>query len=585
MKRFNKFRRLLGSAALAAAAAVAMLTGCTEVDDTLGSNLVPDNQQMKAGFRSLPGIKEQNPKKYVETRLFQTDSILASNISNGYLGSTLSDTLGLRTAGFLSQYISYYLVDSGYFGFRPIFDSAQLLLSVNGYGSDTLTRQLFEVYEVISNDYLYEKPVAAGKSQRDTAFYLTFDPENVDYLDGSGKRIISEKPLFTFELGGDRGPATTAVTMTPTEEGKKFVKRLMLHPEDYKEGDPIDYSFYSTDSLSFWVEKFKGLYIRPAAVQPELSAAAPGTVYSLSLAASGLSIYGRNRVKEDPSLIKDTIGMVYYFYDSYQNTYGNVSVNVVDHDYDRATSPAKIELSEAAEWVKVGDHYEKNLRPENPRAYVAGMGGVVTELTFTEQFFDELERIIEAENDASGKTFERMAFSQARMSVYFPASHYDWNEINPANPGRLIAEMNAAPTRLGLYTDYKKLTPVADYLYVYENSYDVTIAYGGYVNRSHGCYVMDVTSYIQELWNSYLSLKQQAGATYVSAEKDPAAHRVWAEKIDWTKIANRTVYLGPEAYDIFTPRTTVLQGAATEGGAAIENNAPIRFDLTYNLVK
>lgn len=581
MKQFNNFRRLIRSAAVAVAA-VALLAGCTEVDDTLGSNLVPDNQQMKAGFCSLPALREQNPKKYVETRLFQTDSILASNISYGYLGSTVSDTLGLRRAGFLSQYVSYYRVDSGYFGFRPIFDSAQLLLSIRSYGSDTLTRQQFEVYEVISNDYLTEKPVAAGKSQRDTAFYLTFDPENVDYL--GGRSIIGSKPLFTFELGGDKGPATTAVTMTPTEEGKQFVQRLMLRDENYKEGDPIDYSVYSTDSLKFWVERFKGLYIRPAAVQSELSASNPGTIYSLTLSASGLSIYGRNRMKEDPTLIKDTIGMVYYLYDSYQNTYGNVSVNVVEHDYDRATSPAKIRLSEAQEWVKVGDHVEKNDRPENPRAYVAGMGGVITELTFTEQFFDELERIIETENDTSGKKFERMAFAQARMSVYFPSSRYEWNEIDPANPGRLIAEMNAAPSRLGLYTDYKKLTPIADYLYVYENSYDVTIAYGGYINRSHGCYVMDVTSYMQELWNSYLDLKQQAGVTYVSAEKDPEAHRLWAEKIDWKKIAGRTVYLGPEAYDIFTPRTTVLQGAATEGGT-VSNNAPIRFDLTYNMVK
>lgn len=582
MKRSNNFRRLLRPFAVAAAA-VALLAGCTEVDDTLGSNLVPDDQQMKAGFRSFPALKEQNPKKYVETRLFQTDSILASNISNGYLGSTLSDTLGLRTAGFLSQYVSYYLVDSGYFGFRPIFDSAQLLLSINSYGSDTLTRQQFEVYEVISNDYLTEKPVATGRSQRDTAFYLTFDPEEVDYL--GGRSIIGDKPLFTFELGGETGPATTAVTMTPTDEGKRFVQRLMLRDENYKEGDPIDYSVYSTDSLKFWVERFKGLYIRPKKVQDNLSASNPGTIYSLSLSASGLSIYGRNRVKEDPTLIKDTIGMVYYFYDSYQNTYGNVSVNVVDHDYDRAASPAKIALADAQEWVKVGDHYEKNVRPENPRAYVAGMGGVITELTFTQEFFDELERIIETENAASGKTFERLAFAQARMSLYFPSSCYEWEQIDPANPGRLIAEMNAAPSRLGLYTDYKKLTPVSDYLYVYENSYDVTIAYGGYVNRSHGCYTMDITSHIQELWNSYLDVKRQANATYVSEQKDPAAHRAWADAIDWTKIAGRTLYLGPEAYGIFTPRTTVLQGASTHSGEAVENNAPIRFDLTYTMVK
>lgn len=554
MKRFNKMLR----PALAAFGAAVLLASCTKTDDTLGGNLIPTNQQMKAGYASLPRISEENPKKYVETQLFRTDSIVGSNISTGYFGTMYNDTLGRRTAGFLSQYRSYYRIDSGYFGFRPIFDSAQLLLSINAHGSDTLSVQEFAVYEITSNDYLTKKPVAAGKSDRDTTFYLNFDPTTAPTEEGP-VNIIGDEVLFTFELGGDKGPATTAVTMQPTEAGKRFIKRLMLQDEEYREGDRIDYSIYSVDSLEYFVDRFKGLYIVPSSrFSSSENGATKGTIYATDLSMSGLSIYGRNRRQEDPALIKDTIGMVYYFYDSYQSEYGNVSANAFTHDYEAATAAAKLSPEEMDE--------ANPDRAENPRIYVEGMGGVVTELTLTQAFFDELEALIEQENKLSDKDFNTLAFSQALVSIYFPASQYDWTKIDPANPGRLIEEMNSAPSRLGLYTDYKRLTAIADYQYLYEQSYGQTIAYGGYINRSRGCYVMDITAYMQGVWNSYVR------------ERNAAAGE--GRAVDLAKVNNRTIYLGPSAYDLFTASNTVLQGAADD-----MNPAPIRFDLTYNLVK
>lgn len=102
MKQFNNFRRKLLPVAALAAVIAAVFAGCTKVDDTLGGNLIPDNQQMKAGYVELLGEKV-NPRKYVETRLFQSDSLIGSNISYGYFGTCINDTLGERKAGFLSQ--------------------------------------------------------------------------------------------------------------------------------------------------------------------------------------------------------------------------------------------------------------------------------------------------------------------------------------------------------------------------------------------------------------------------------------------------------------------------------------------------
>lgn len=556
MKRFNNFRRMLLPVAALAATIGLTLGGCTKVDDTLGGNLIPDNQQMRAGYVQLPRADELNPKKYVETRLFQTDSIVSSNITYGYMGSMLNDTLGHRSAGFLSQMVNYYKVDSGYFGYMPIFDSAQILLKVTSFGRDSVTEQSFAVYEVVSNKYLTEKPIAPNKSQRDSTFYLNFDPVAEGVYN-------PDEPLFTFTLGGEgKYPSTTStVTLEPTEAGKKYIRRLMLQEGEYAG----DYSIYSADSLKYWVEAFKGLYIAPNPEKP-LTEYGKGTIFATELTYSGLSVYGRNRVKDDPSLIKDTIGMVYYFYEDGAE-FGNVSVNNVKHDYEEATIARRINIEEARETAEN--------RPENPLVYVEGMGGVVTEMTFSPEFFAELEAEI-AKGNADGKNFKTLAFSQVRMSIYFNDSDYEWEKIADGTAGdilRMTDQMNAYPTRLGMYTNYKTLTPISDYAYVYEQNYgsSVTLAYNGKINRSRGCYVMDITGYMQQLWNSYMEAKADAGGEVAN--------------IDWDKVKNRSVYIGPEAYSLYTTSFGVLQGMPTQAGTAEPNNAPIRFSMAYNLIK
>lgn len=556
MKRFNNFRRMLLPVAALAATIGLTLGGCTKVDDTLGGNLIPDNQQMRAGYVQLPRADELNPKKYVETRLFQTDSIVSSNITYGYMGSMLNDTLGHRSAGFLSQMVNYYKVDSGYFGYMPIFDSAQILLKVTSFGRDSVTEQSFAVYEVVSNKYLTEKPIAPNKSQRDSTFYLNFDPVAEGVYN-------PDEPLFTFTLGGEgKYPSTTsAVTLEPTEAGKKYIRRLMLQEGEYAG----DYSIYSADSLKYWVEAFKGLYIAPNPEKP-LTEYGKGTIFATELTYSGLSIYGRNRVKDDPSLIKDTIGMVYYFYEDGAE-FGNVSVNNVKHGYEEATIARRINIEEARETAEN--------RPENPLVYVEGMGGVVTEMTFSPEFFAELEAEI-AKGNADGKNFKTLAFSQVRMSIYFNDSDYEWEKIADGTAGdilRMTDQMNAYPARLGMYTNYKTLTPISDYAYIYEQNYgsSVTLAYNGKINRSRGCYVMDITGYMQQLWNSYMEAKADAGGEVAN--------------IDWDKVKNRSVYIGPEAYGLYTTSFGVLQGMPTQAGTAEPNNAPIRFSMAYNLIK
>ena len=239
----------------------------------------------------------------------------------------------------------------------------------------------------------------------------------------------------------------------------------------------------------------------------------------------------------------------------------------VKHGYEEATIARRINIEEARETAEN--------RPENPLVYVEGMGGVVTEMTFSPEFFAELEAEI-AKGNADGKNFKTLAFSQVRMSIYFNDSDYEWEKIADGTAGdilRMTDQMNAYPARLGMYTNYKTLTPISDYAYIYEQNYgsSVTLAYNGKINRSRGCYVMDITGYMQQLWNSYMEAKADAGGEVAN--------------IDWDKVKNRSVYIGPEAYGLYTTSFGVLQGMPTQAGTAEPNNAPIRFSMAYNLIK
>lgn len=553
MKRSNKLIRLFCTAAATLTVAAVTFGGCTSVDDTLGGNLVPDNQQMRAGFLRLPE-DAADKTKYLSTRLFQSDSIASANLSSGYFGTQLNDTLGLRSAGFLTQMINLTELDEGYFGYKPIFDSAQLRLSIGSYGRDTITEQRFAIYEIVSNKYLTEKPVASEASQRDTLFYLNFDPASEGAID------LSREPLFYFTLGGDKGPATTSVTLEPTEEGRKYVQRLMLQKgsgTNYEE----DYSIYRIDSLEQWVEEFKGFYICPA---PNTTmSGGEGTIFATTLESSGLTIYGRNRVETDPSLIQDTLRVTYYFYEGSVD-YGNVSINTMRHDYSQAKA-LPLDIADAKEPAEGAT----DNRPETTRLRVEGLGGVVSQITFTDAFFNTLEQKIEAVNTAEGKDFQTLAFSQVVMDIYFNDGAYDWTQIGGTTDVlRLTNEMTSAPSRLGLYTSYRSRTPIADYNYTYETQYGTTINYGGYINRSQGCYKMNITAYVQSLWNSYIKEKEAAEAE--------------GRAVDLDRISGRTIYLAPEAGGFYTMSHCVLQGMTTDDAT---NTAPIRLEITYNMIK
>lgn len=550
MTRYSRLGRLAKGLAVVATA-LGMTFSCTRVDSTLGSDLTPFEQGMKIGQRRIDAISPMGGNSF-ETRLFRPDSIISSNLSEGYMGVMKSDTFGLRKAGFFTQYLPANKLDEDEkFGYRPIYDSAMLYFYMAKSGGDTTLVQDFEVYEVLDDSFLEESA--------DTIFYT----HNIL----AAEKYVGDEPIFTFKYPDQENGVyveSNQLRLYETQAGEAFIKRLMLLDGNTN----YDHKIY--DDPKEWVKHFKGLYITPK--DGKLSSVnSTGAIYGTTLESSGFGIWGRSRQEEDPTLIKDTVGMTYSFYLTYEDQYygtvtypeaGNVSINNIEYDF--TTSIVNEDL--------VKDSKDDEV-PTSGTLYIEGMAGVVGEITMGEDLFANLDSILKEEKEATGEEYTSLFFNQARIMIYLTEAsggNYDPALIEPTV---ITPWLDYMPERLGMYIDYQggydsaDLAGIADYSYTYEASYGATsYDYGGTLNRSLGCYEMNISSYLQDVWNGYLKAKEDAGGD--------------VEKIDWKSVKNRSIYLAPLGEELFTTKYATLQGMDFKG-----NNAPIRMELTYTMIR
>lgn len=559
-------------------AAIALFSGCTTSDDTLGFDLIPENQRMQIRFKSFYAgqvykdtfDKEQN--KFVRssedcrsfrTTLYRTDSIISSDLKVGYMGHErdLEKIFGEREAGFASNFLFMTDIGEKGFGYLPIFDSMQLLLSVKDFVGDTTYVQSYEVYEL-------NKPlVEAMANGKDTIAYINFDMEQI---------YDSSKPLFTFQFPNQaKGVYTTstAVTMEPVSLAADsptwdFVRRLMLIPDDTKSwnGYADDTAVYTDDKK--WVKNFNGLYIKPTG---DLASDKEGAMYKVDFLETGIYLLGRNRNPEDPRLIQDTTYMYYYFYDKYAKV-GNRSINSVKHNYAG---------SKLAEYNMTNDpakskEENQRLRTDALVGYVSGMGGPMMEIQFTNDFLRELRSLGKEEG------YRYAAINQAVMSVYTEGAQYNWMDLVPE---LITPVLDESVARMGLYLDFNKMTAIPDYDYVYEKSAGSETAFNGNLNRSRASYVMDISAYIQYLKNYVDSINPDKSydpnfnyeAVYDSEENKNGGRYI-----------PRVVYMAPEAYNLFTFKQSRVLGMENPDITTEEEAlkyASIKIDLSYTMIK
>lgn len=475
------------SALVALCAAVVMLGACTEVDDALGSDLIPENQRMTIRIDTLRNL---------ETYIAQSDSVKSRIKGSGYayIGQLRNDTFGLRRCSFISQILPTQLPYRAGFGIDPIFDSVIFTYSISDYKGDTMAAQKFYVYEV-NRKFVPE----------DSTFYVNFDAEG----------YVNPEPLFEFEI---TSPTKTSSRAYPTKAGLDYIKRLMQ----------TDTVTYYNDTL--WVNKFHGLYVVPEQTDSESK-----VIYRTETSYTGLELWLRDHDSIDNNLILDTIVASYACY-AKDAKMGNIAANMVYHDYEGSIVGA----------LGVNDTLASD--PVQRTIYVEGMGGVMGYVKVTDQF---VEKLAELGDEAKNGGYSTVSINQAM--AYFPLTV---NVKDPAERPAAIPFLDAAPTRLGMYTAFASLTGIPDYDYEYEESLSnygdqYKLPYGGELNRSRGCYAMDVTAYIQRMWSEY----QRADGNL-------------------DEVKYRSIFVAPAADDMFTLGQVALQG-----------NDAIEIVLTYTLMR
>ena len=543
------YRNLWSKALMLFIVALVMVGCTTEVDYDLGAEYVPTNQNMELRRRvyrdgEMEDMGEKRSVTMSKTYLYQSDSIKSSNLDDVYFGEERSAEFGSRRAGFMSQVLFGSKLDEEYgWGYRPIFDSMTLALYVTSYHGDTTKCRRFGVYEITSNSYLTDS--------KDTVFYAQFDP----------KPYVSAEPIFTFKypnqekgvyVGNMEKPHFESVTLEETEATMEYVRRLMFTTQLDDEGYARDTAeIYEQGNEKKFVEQIRGVYIAPL---DALDADDQGAMFSTDVENSALVLYARSRYKEDPSIIKDTVIMSYNFYinpSEYDVKAGNVSVSHVEHEFNADDVAAIQEHRE----VLVGK--------------VDAMTGIVTEVEFTDEFLQSLADI------AKGRKGVKVSVNQAHLNIYLKGSGYDYNFTDPIALGEI---MDGSMERMGLYSRYggyedgytNDIIAISDYLYTKESS-SFVIPYDGYLNRSLGCYTMDISNFMQQLISNVISESDENGVVDVEKFKTDKMLKI-----------SRRMFVGPTADALYGFKHQMIYG-----GDAVERTqeiAPMTLELVYTIV-
>ncbi len=417
--------------------AVAMLAaGCTDVDDTLGQEFIPDSQQMELGIGTVVPF---------DGFIALNDSVPASGQGVIFIGSMENEVLGGTRATAMTDF--YPLTtdwnEGRFFGFEPVIDSVYLQFTIQRISGKSSVEQNFNIYAMrdsIKRDSVYRMGTP------DLASKVDFD-----------------KPLFSFMLKDDIPVGSEAVMkIEPTEHGRAFLQRLIDVPQEvYKNPWP---KFH---------KEFYGLYFAPAPGE-ETDAA----LYELSINnnTGGLITFFHNHDREDPEQNVDTAFVVYDFRSVswyIDNRVVNTHVNSIEYTY-----PAGVE-----------ERLEDFDIPLDNKIYVQSLGGVISCLKVTDE-------LLEWFGQAKGEHAD-MVIHNAQLDIPLVQPNTMAEIWGIESQPRELLPMRLG---MYYYYGKGTPIPDYDYAAENSSYSNVTLPYGGYFYTAEGGYYrMDVTEWLTKL--------------------------------------------------------------------------------------
>lgn len=469
----NCFRAILLPLVIVAAFGAMTLPACTEVDDTLGQNFLPKDQEMGFGSSKVSGINSY---------LAKSDSIVSSRLGRFMLGRMTSDRMGKMSAGAVLQFTpaeSNGTSKTNPYGTNPVIDSADLFLQVESIFGDPSVEQKFYVYR-------FEPDVPI---RYDSVYYgSTYDAD---------RAIDRSKPLFSFTMK-DEVKGGVFKSLTVEDAGHAFLRELVaLDPAVYELPDTI------------FRQKFQGFYIAPSNDPAE--APDNGAIYNISPLTytytsytwtdmetshtdmTFFAVYVHNdetaaaakeaSAEKGETVEEEGVYVTYSFDDTDELVaYPNTSIVIIGHDYTGSEVDPAI-------FIDPYDFDPKSATASDP-FFVQGFIGVSSYLHFSDEFVNHLQTLRNYDDGEIKIDDGALVVNKAVLRIYL-------------EDGSDIDILDNAPRRLGMYYSYKGTNPenIPDYMYIEEAYYDYTSAYGGQLNRALGCYEMDISMYVRALAN------------------------------------------------------------------------------------
>lgn len=522
----NCIKSTLLSLVLTIFSGLVFFTSCTSVDNMLGMDLLPGDQETEFHQALLDGVG---------MHMAYPDSIPMNRLNMIYLGGYDTEGYGRIESNAILQFVLGSFSDAdNLYGYKPTVDSVYLDLMLNNIYGDTTQSQKFYIYPI--KEKLYS----------DSVYFQGFDPEAVADMTA---------PLFSFVMKGEReGVAQKNLTIEPA--GRSFLKELV--DLDYLEEYKLDTVFR---------DKFKGFYFA-ASKDPAEYPVTGGALYEikpLSVMSNfqfidycSLTVFVHNH-KEEPDeddehfddyegellAINDTVYVTYTFDDS-NLKYPNTSISCVTHDYSSYPA-APSNLINTDLFIDPKKFDEEN-PVEQDVIYIQGLAGVAGYLDLGGEFMTQLERL--SYNEKGEKCI--MKVNLAKLYIWLEDDTY--------------TKMISAPARLGMFYDYLGYNPreIPDYSYISEILYSSTLAYGGRLNRSKGYYNMDISYYISDLVN----------------DPDNTNKRIWLAPVNASgEVVN--VMVSPLDY---APTQVAIQNRWTDPNDP-NYGKRIQLHLSYSLLK
>ena len=464
------FRASFIAASLLAAAGGLFLGGCTDVDDTIGLDLVPDDQKMVIQTKTIDGIKSYSAF---------SDSLPTSHLRRMAFGSMKTD-FGTTTVRSVYQFMPLESVKhrgEHYFGEGAVLDSAYIVLYINNISGDTRIPQNFNIYPL-----------------KDT---MTF--EQVYYPNYDVSYNVEAEPVFRFkfekEITGSRpkkiwpivadGETADPETVALNERAEAYLQKIVDLPKEVWEDEDKGEGLFHQAVPGFYIEN----YVAPG--DPEGNAIYEGIMadsYTMT-DLSYLSIYTHTGEGEDAEVLETK----FYFDDKAASYYklSNLSILLINHDYSTATNgidPADFLKYQVAEEPGEGGKMPSlEGVPVEETVYVQDMAGAAAYINFDADFKQKLTDLL---------TYDETEYSSLyinRAKLILP--------LADDGAGNYPSELKYALKRLGLYFEYKGDLPVSmpDYPYMDEIMNSTESSFGGYLNYSRSYYEMDVSTYIRQI--------------------------------------------------------------------------------------